>query len=158
MSSSNLFKCFLAVVFLLSVGLKIAMAPSINNEDLKDDDLVDFLERNYFDIAVNVQKVNLVSIIHANTASCQLRIARLAVDGSNWDLVKHLAAGADRLFVVFRGRLYTQPPILLTVIDTLWSVFLRKLGLRKHIAPIIAVAASSSCDAERLPWGELRGG
>jgi hypothetical protein len=28
--------------------------------------------------------------------------------------------------------------------------------LTKHITPVIAVAANSSCDAERLPWDELR--
>ena len=156
MSCSNLFKFFLASVFLLSVAWKIAI-PSINSNDLKDD-LVDFLERNYFDIVVTEKRVNFVSMIEAKTASCRLRIIGLAVDGSDWDMVQHLAAGADRLFVVFRGRVYTQQPALLTLVNTLWSMCLRKFGLIKHIAPVIAVAANSSCDAERLPWGELGAG
>lgn len=152
MSSSSLFKCFLAIAFLLSVAWKIA-SPSIDDSDQKDN-LVDFLKRNHFDIATE-QIGNLVSIIQANTASCRLRIIRLAIDGSDRDLVQHLATGADRLFFVFRGRVYTQRPVLLALINTLWSVCLRKLGLIKNIAPVIAVAANSSCDAERLPWDEL---
>jgi hypothetical protein len=140
-------------VFLLSVTWKIA-SPAINDSDQKDN-LVDFLKRNHFDVATD-QIGNVVSIIQANTAPCQLRIIRLAIDGSDRDLVQHLATSPDRLFFVFRGRVYTQRPVLLALIDTLWSVCLRKLGLIKDIAPVIAVAANSSCDAERLPWDELR--
>ena len=101
MSSSNLFKFFLASAFLLSVAWKIAI-PSINSNDLKDD-LVDFLERNYFDIVVTEKRVNFVSMIEAKTASCRLRIIRLAVDGSDWDMVQHLGAGADRCHRCCRG-------------------------------------------------------
>jgi hypothetical protein len=153
-SSSSVFNCFLAIVFLLSVAWKIAI-PSINDNDLKDD-LVEFLERNHFDIVVTERRAG-VPVIQAKTASCQLRIAGLRANGSDRDLVQHLARGADRLFVVFRGRVYSQQPVLLTLTNTLWSMCLRKLGLIKYIAPVIAVAANSSCDAERLPWGELRG-
>ena len=167
-SSSSLFKCFLAIVFLLSVAWKIAspsisdnylrsdLTPPINYNDLKKD-LTNFLGRKYSDLVVTEQRVNLISILEANTASCRLRIVRLAFDGSDRDLVQHLASGADGLFFVFRGRVYTQQPVLLTLISTLWFKFIRKLGLIEHIPPVIAVAANSSCGAERLPWSELRG-
>src|SRR5262249_41886978 len=69
---------------------------------------------------------------------------------------RHLAAGADRSFVVFRGTVYIQQPIPLTVFHYLWSRFLRELGLTRHITPVIAVAANSSCNAEQLPWTELQ--
>ena len=74
MSSSGLFKCFLAIVFLLSVAWRIA-SPSINDSDQKDD-LVDFLKRNHFGIATE-QVGNLVTIIQANTASCGLKSSNL---------------------------------------------------------------------------------
>jgi hypothetical protein len=153
-SSSSLFNYFLAIVFLLSVAWKIAI-PAINDSDLNDG-LVEFLKRNNFDIAATEQRAG-VTIIQANTASCRLRIAVLRANGSDRDLVQHLAGDADRLFVVFRGQMYSQQPVLLTLTNTLWSMCLRKLGLIKYIAPVIAVAANLSCDAERLPWGELRG-
>jgi len=118
-------------VLLLSIGWKIAIQP--DNPNYQKDDL----------------------IIRATTASCYLQIARFTPDGSNRDLIRHLAAGTDRSFVVFRGTVYAQQPILWTVLNYLWSRFLRELGLIRQITPVIAVAANFSCDAERLPWGEL---
>ena len=152
MSSSGVFKGLLTTVLLLSIAWKIAI-PYDNLNDPKDG-LVEFLERNHFDVVVTEQSD--VPIIQAKTASCHLQIARLAPNGSDRDLVRHLAVGTDRLFVVFRGKVYAQQPILRTVINYLWFKGVRELGLIKHISPVIAVAANSSCDAERLPWDELR--
>jgi hypothetical protein len=142
-------------VFVLSFAWKITI-PSNDNYDPKDH-LVDFLKRSYPGIVVTDESIDFVPIIQATTGSCRLRIAALAFNGSTLDLAKHLAAGADRLFFVFHGRVYTQQPVLLTVIFTLWSEVLRKFGLVRYIPPVVAVAGNSSCDAERLPWSEARG-
>ena len=141
-------------MLLLTIGWKIAIQPDDPNY-LKED-LIKFFERNHFDVVTD-EIVNDTPIIRATTASCHLQVARLTPDGSNRDLIRHLAAGTDRSFVVFRGTVYTQQPILWTVGDHLWSRFLRELGLVRHITPVIAVAVNSSCNAERLPWGELQG-
>jgi hypothetical protein len=153
-SSFSAFKWLIVFIILLSVAWKIAIPPD-NPGDLSDD-LVEFFEHNDFKVVVTEQMVNYVPIIQANTALCHLQIAKLTPDGSNRDLIRYLATGADRLFIVFRGRVYTRQPILWTVLTYLWSRFLRELGLVRHITPVIAVAANSSCDAERLPWDELR--
>ena len=142
-------------MLLVAVAWKIAIPP--DDENNLRDHLVEFFERHHFDVVVSDKIVNYMPIIEANTASCQLRIARLTPDGSNRVLIQSLAAGTDRLFVVFRGRVYTQQPILWTVVNYFWSRFLRELGWIRHITPVIAVAANSSCNAERLPWDELRG-
>lgn len=139
----------------MTVAWKIAILP--DDENSLRDHLVEFFERHHFDVVVSDNIVNYMPIIEANTASCQLRIARLTPDGSNRVLIQSLALGTDRLFVVFRGRVYTQQPILWTVVNYFWSRFLRELRLIRHITPVIAVAANSSCNAERLPWDELRG-
>ena len=97
--------------------------------------------------------------MRATTASCRLQILKLNPDGSDRDLVRHLAMGTDyRLFFVFRGTVYTQQPTLRTVLNHFWSRFLRVLGFIRHNTPVIAVLAGSSCAAEQLPWGELQGG
>jgi hypothetical protein len=153
-SYSNVFKW--TVIFLLSVSIawKIAIPPDDEN-DLKDH-LIEFLQRNRFEVTASERMVNYMPIIEANTASCQLTIARLFPNGSNRDLIQHLAENTDRLFIVFRGRVYAEQPIFLTVVNYFWSRFLRELGVIRHITPIIAVAAKSSCNAEALPWDELR--
>lgn len=155
MNSSGAFRWSIAGVLLLTIGWKIAIHPDDPNY-LKED-LIKFFERNHFNVVVTDEMVNYTSIIRATTASCNLQVARLAPDGSNRDLIRHLAAGTDRSFVVFRGTVYTQQPILWTVLHYLWSRFLRELGLARHTTPVIAVAVNSSCNAERLPWGELEG-
>ncbi|HTE92772.1 MAG TPA: hypothetical protein VK678_04625, partial [Bradyrhizobium sp.] len=54
-------------------------------------------------------------------------------------------------------RMYARQPILLDSAKLALVKFLRELGLIRHITPVIDVAANSSCNAERLPWGELDG-
>ena len=153
MNSSGAFRWSIAGVLLLTIGWKIAIQPDDPNY-LKQD-LIKFFERNHFNVVVTDEMVNDTPIIRATKASCHLQVARLTPDGSNRDLIRHLAAGTDQSFVVFRGTVYIQQPILLTVLDYLWSRFLRELGLVRHITPVIAVAVNSSCNAERLPWDEL---
>ncbi|WP_454616691.1 hypothetical protein [Bradyrhizobium cenepequi] len=155
MNSSSAFRASIAVVLLLAIGWKIAV-PAENKGDLRAD-LVEFLEARHFNVVVTDQFVNYTPIIRASAASCQLQVARLTPDGSNANLIRHLTAGAERSFVVFRGAVYTQQPVFWTVLDYLWYRFLRELGLVRHISPVISVAESSSCNAERLPWGELQG-
>ena len=155
MNSSGAFRWFIVVLLLPTIGWKIAIQPD-NQNHLKED-LIKFFERNHFNVVVTDEIVNYTPIIRATTASCQLQVARLTPDGSNRDLIRHLAAGTDRSFIVFRGTVYTQQPIFRTVLNYLCSRFLRELGLIRHITPVIAVAVNSSCNAERLPWGELQG-
>ena len=114
--------------------------------------LVEFFERNHFNVAVTEQLGTDVPIIQANTSSCRLQIAKLAPDGSDQGLIRDLFMSTNRLFFVFRGRVYTQQPIFWTQVDYLWSERLRELGLIKQIM----VATNASCKAEQLPWVELR--
>jgi hypothetical protein len=151
-SCSSAFKSLLSVVVLLSIAWKIAITS--DRQRGLNDGLVEFLTRNHFDVFVADQSG--VPLIQAKTASCSLQIARLAPDGSNRDLIRDLAGSTDRFFVVFRGQTYAQQPILWTVLSDIWSRHLREFGIVRHITPVFAVAANSSCDAERLPWNELR--
>ena len=117
MNSSSAFRWSIAAVLLLTIGWKIAIQPDDPNY-LKED-LIKFFERNHFNAVVTDEMVNYTPIIRATTASCHLQVARLTPDGSNRDLIRHLAAGTDRSFVVFRGTVYTQQPILWTVLAQL---------------------------------------
>jgi hypothetical protein len=147
-SSSNVFKWLLAIVLLISFAWKVA----IPSEEDATDGLIAFLKRNHFTVAVTTTDVQA---IQAQSDSCRLRVVKLDSDGSNRDVVRQLASGTDRSFVVFRGRVYDRQPTLLTRISYIWYERLRELRLVKHIEPVIAVIADPSCHAERLPWNEL---
>ena len=153
MSSSASFKWSIAILTLLSFVWK-AVIPTDTPSDLRNE-LVEFFQRNHFNVAVTERVLNDMPIVLANTATCHLQIARIPPNGSSRDLIRSLGTGTDRMFIVFRGRVYTQQPISWTVLAYLWSRFLRELALVKHITPVIAVVANSSCEAERLPWSEL---
>jgi hypothetical protein len=154
-TSSRAFRWSISVVLLLTIGWKIAIQP--DNQNYLTENLIKFLERNHFELVVTDEIVNHMPIIHATKSLCDLQVARLTPDGSNRDLIRHLTAGTDRSFVVFRGAVYTHQPISWTVLNYLWSRFLRELGLIRHISPVIAVAENASCKAESLPWRELQG-
>src|ERR1700742_1669993 len=145
----------MAAAIALSIGWKITIQP--DNDSYLTKRLVDFLEQNHFNVVVTDEMVAYTPVIRAATGSCQLQVARLTADGSNRDLIRNLAAGVDRSFVVFRGTVYTQQPVRLTVLHYLWSRSLRELGLVRHITPVMAVAANPACNAEQLPWAELQG-
>src|SRR5438309_1842594 len=55
-----------------------------------------------------------------------------------------IALAADRVFVVFRGRIYKDPPTWLTVPYFLWSRLQRELGLAAQAAPLLSVIATAS--------------
>jgi hypothetical protein len=153
-SSSNAFKVLLAVALAASVAWKIVVASEVSTDWRNG--LVEFFERNHFEVALTEELVTHLPMIRADAASCRLEIAKLAPDGSDQELVRHLAMGTDRLFFVVRGRVYTQRPKFLPQIDYLWMKRLRELGLAKQVTLTIAVATNASCNAEQLPWAELR--
>jgi hypothetical protein len=96
-----------------------------------------------------------VPIVQGSRGSCRLRIARIASDGVDQDLVRHLTMDSDRLFIFFRGRMYAEQPIIWIRLSYLWLARLRELRLTKHLPPVIAVMASSSCDIGQIAWGEI---
>lgn len=153
MNSRIAFRWFVAVFLLVTVGWKAAV--QADNLDYPKEAVVRFLERNDFVVAVGQDSVNYMPVIRATTSTCELQVARLTPDGSNRDLIRHLAAGADRSFVVFRGAVYSRQPVFWTVLDDLWSRLLREIGIVQHLSPVLHVAESSSCSAERLRWSEL---
>lgn len=153
MNYSNAFRGCIAGLLLLTIGWKVATP--VQNPDDERNDLVAFFESNSFDVTTEV--VSDVAIVQATTASCHLQAVRLSPDGSNRDLVRHLIAGQERSFVVFGGAVYAQQPVFWTVLAYFRSRFLRELGFSDRNAAVIKVAASSSCNAEQLPWAELPG-
>ena len=156
MSSFSTFKVLLTVALVTSVAWKIVVATE-HQTDWRNGLVQFFFERNHFDVVLTEQPGHPnTPIIQASRASCRLQIAQLASDGSNQGVVRDLFTGTDRLFFVFRGRLYSQPPIFWIRIDDLWSARLRELGLIKQITPVIAVGTNAACNSEQLPWGELR--
>jgi hypothetical protein len=136
----------------LTIAWKVAVKPE--NPVEVQNAIVEFLTEQQFDVSVTDESMEYMSIISARSPSCQLRVARISPLGHEADLVRQVTAASARIFYVFRGNVYREQPVRLTLMNYLWFRFLRELGLASRVPPVLAVTAS--CDAEQLPWSALR--
>jgi hypothetical protein len=139
------------VLLPLTIGWKLAGKPE-NPVEIQNS-IVEFLTKQQFDVSVTDETLEYMGIINARSRLCQLRVARVSPLGHEADLVRQASTTSDRTFYVFRGTVYPEQPVRLTVASYLWFRFLRELGLVSRVPPVLAVF--TSCDAEQLPWSAL---
>jgi hypothetical protein len=146
-------KWWLIVMLPLTIAWKVA----IKQEDPVEvqNAIVEFLTAHNFAVRTSDEGLEYTRLILATSPSCELRVARISPLGHEAELVRQVTAAGDHTFYLFRGRVYQEQPVRLTVMNYLWYRFLRELGVATRVPPVLAVM--SSCDAERLPWGALRG-
>ena len=145
----------LLVLVALTLGLKWAAA--VSEPNVKDAQLrvAEFLARQHFAVSVAEEAKEGSTMIGATTPVCRLLVSNSPVLGWDRDVVRRSATAADRIFVVFRGQVYAERPTWL-IASSLWSRLLRELGVKVQSTSLLAVVATTSCDAERLPWDQLR--
>jgi hypothetical protein len=135
----------------LTIGWKLAGKPE-NPVEIQNS-IVEFLTKQQFDVSVTGETMEYMGTVGARSRSCQLRVARVSPLGHEADLVRQASTKSDRTFYVFRGTVYHEQPVRLTVASYLWFRFLRELGVVSRVPPVLAVV--TSCDAEQLPWSAL---
>jgi len=145
----------LFVGLLLPVTLCWKLTLKLDNPDLMNGSIIDFLMNNNFSAVVTNEIVDNSHVIRANSKSCNLAVAKVSPIRNAKDEVQYITLGSDRVFTVFRGAIYGEQPRLWTASNYLVFRVLGALRLVSHIPPILAVI--STCDqAERLPWHELQ--
>ena len=153
-----MFKFAVLLLLPLTLGWKLAVRPTDSGEAKERDiqlKIADFLVRQHFRVVRSEKVEEGEPTIRATAGACRMSIAKSPAMGWDRDLIRRHATAGDEIFVVFRGRIYSEQPTWLTVSDFLWSRFQRELGLKAEAAPLFAVIASATCAAERLPWKEL---
>lgn len=116
--------------------------------------VAEFLVRQHFNVAF-AQAAEGSPTIRAAAGACRILIANSSPMAWERDALGRYATADDRVFVVFAGRIYPQQPTWLTVPDYLWFRLRHELGFNVQRTPILTVIANTTCEAERLPWGEL---
>src|SRR5262249_37510586 len=147
-------KWFIVLLLPLTLCWKLTVRPDDSTK--LGYNIVKFLTDQHFDVTVTDEEMNGMPIVRADADGCRMLIARISAQGWERDMIPGRATSNDSVFVVFRGRVYANQPTWLTVVSHLWSRFLYELGLVPHVTPVIAVVASTSCNANRLPWNQLR--
>ncbi len=152
MSFSPALKLLLAVFLPLTLFWKLTVKAA--NDDRPRDDVIAFLARQGFQEIVT-EDLNFRGIRAAN-GTCRMRIIMPSYYGADRDMIRNLVTADDTLIFVHRGSVYQEQPILLIVSAELWARALRKMGLAGGHMPVLAVVAQRQCEADRLPWDQLR--
>jgi hypothetical protein len=157
-NSSHALKWFVLLLLPLTLAWKLAVrpgdAPELGEEEAQRK-VAEFLVRQHFRVVVSGNMEEGRPAIYATAGACRMQIAKSPAIGSDRDMIRRYATAADRVFVVFHGAVYAEQPTWLTVSYSLWSRFRRELGLKTEASPVLAIVATSNCEAERLPWNEL---
>jgi hypothetical protein len=157
--SSRALKWFILLVFLsLTLGWKV-LARATREQQPTDRNIqvqvAEFLARQHFTISMLEQAEQGRPVVTASSGSCRILVIKSPALGWDRDLIRRYANAGDQVFVVFQGRIYSDQPTFRTVFDTLWSRFLRELGVTAWPSPVFAVVARPECGADRLPWDKF---
>ena len=155
MNCSTALKWFLILALPLTLGLKLVVRPDRSAASAPDvqQKVAEFFLRQRFTVVLPDRTGE--GMLRASAGPCRILVANSDPIAWNSDAIRRNAMATDRVFVLFRGWIYTDPPTWLTVPYFLWSRLQRELGLRAQAAPLLSVIATASCGAERLPWSEL---
>ena len=152
-------KWSLILLLPITLGLKLAARPGVNLSELNDKQVqfrvAEFLFRQHFTVVSSEKIEEGRPIIQASAGACRMVVAKSPAIGSDRDVIRRLATATDRVFAVYRGKVYADQPTWLTVSDYLWARLQRELGLNARAAPVLAVIAGLNCGAEQLSWNEL---
>ena len=118
--------------------------------------VADFFTREHFTVTISPKSEEGDAGVRASSADCRILVAQSNAEGFHRDKIRAYAAPNDSIFVVFNGKAYAEQPTLLTVAESLFFKIRRELGLPSRRTPVFYVIASRSCEAEKLPWAELR--
>jgi hypothetical protein len=143
---------FLVLLLPLTLAWKLATKPADPSKVRYA--IVEFLAQHHFDTLDFKEKLVDIQIIEARSVACRLLVGNVSPYGVHTEIVQQLGTATDHRFFVVRGTVYSQQPVLLTVVSHLGFRFLHDLGLVSAIPPVLALL--SSCDSEKLPWNELR--
>ena|ERR1700730_16193771 len=152
-------KWFLLLLLPVTLGLKLAVRPGAEAGEFNDKQIqlrvAEFLFRQHFTV-VNSERIEEGRpIIQATAGTCHMVVAKSPAIGSDRDVIRRLATATDRVFAVYRGKVYVDQPTWLTVSDYLWTRLRRELGWNVQAAPVLAIIAGPNCAAEQLSWNEL---
>jgi hypothetical protein len=151
MDLSPAVKLFIFLTVPLTLGFKAVTGEPDSYES--NAAISEFLSRYSFEI--QEQTVAGIPTLVATSGACRMIVAEGSPNGWTRDMTRQILGAGNVQFVVFRGTIYTEQPTWRTFTDHWLSKNIRRLGFARHTSPVIAVSATKSCDAERLPWDKL---
>ena len=117
-SSRALKYLILLVLLSLTLGWKV-IARATPDEQPTDRSiqvrLAEFLARQHFSVSMLEHAEEGKPAVTANSGSCRMLVIKSPALGWDRDLIRRYADAEDQVFVVFRGRIYSDQPTFRTV-------------------------------------------
>lgn len=160
-SYSPALKWLFGVLLVLTLGSKWGLSvyspPVLPGQEEKaaEASVVNFLVRNHFAVVAAGNVTFEMDMVQATSGLCRLRVVLSASRGWHRDLIRTMTRPEERSFVVYRGKIYPEQPMILTVLDFLRYKLLTKIGIAAHATPVLTIMAEPTCEADRLPWNQL---
>jgi hypothetical protein len=145
MGLSPAVKLFMILTVPLTLGFKAVTGEPDSYESKAA--ISEFLSRHRFEI--QEQTVAGIPTVVATSGACRMIVAEGSPNGWTRDMTWVPRTPSSSFF----GEPFTRT--WRTFTDHWLSKNTRRLGFARHTSPIIAVSATESCDAKRLPWDEL---
>jgi hypothetical protein len=150
----KVFLLALTLVATLSLKVIVRDTASSTNTAPWDHAVVAFLTDHQFQARSVLRSVG-VRVIYAGSGDCRLVIRQLLPQAFNLDVIKSKSGEEGRLFFVYKGRIYMDPPLASIRLLHYWTRLEQKLGLETKFNLALAVASSESCSLDALPWLEI---
>jgi hypothetical protein len=150
-SFSPAFKWFIALLLPLTLVWKLTLRAEDSSS--LENAITGFLIHQDFAVSKLEQGF---PVIRATRKTCRMFIMQASPDGWNQDIINNFATEADHIFIVFRGKIYNSKVGWKILSSYLISEVLYRLRLVGHQDTAIAVIAPSVCEADRLPWDNVR--
>ena len=152
MSCSAAFKAFIGFLLPMTFAWKLVAGLGDPHEIPKT--IVQFLRHRGFETVKTEEVMDGMWVVRAQQRDCRLLVVEVSSKGWTRDVIRTFADTSDQLFLVVQGTVYEFDSNWLTVSNDIYIRVLRKIGLARS-APLLGVAASAACAADRLPWNEL---
>lgn len=155
-TTRNIFFCLLLLASLgwkalVQVREKQDVAPTTTNENIGA-----FLARQHFKVFVSDKAEDGDVAVRAVAGTCRILVVPAVAEGFHSNLIQKQAASDEVVFVVFGGKIYKDQPTWLTVGRSILGKVVGQLGFRTDASRALFVIASRGCEADRLPWAELK--
>lgn len=146
---------FFLLFLVVSLALKIGIDPEPGDVSHArvEHELIAMLEQQGY--RVSVEQRSWSPLVRGSKPGCNILIAMRDPDGATKDRIADLARPVGPLHYVYRGAITAEPPSLDPMIRGRIVRQIRQFGIRMGRSPVLAVAASPTCDLKQLLWSRL---
>jgi hypothetical protein len=154
--SSRRAEALLAGVLVLSLGGKLASngtAPAPDHRHIATR-LSEVLEAAGFQVQARSDLLGSIAV-SARRSGCRIWVVEYSPHATSAAVITGEAAATGRLTYLYGGRTFDRAPTAAPLLAFYWWREVRRIGLPASRRPVVARAASPSCNLSNIAWAQL---